>query len=60
MSLGRKARDAMRKQRWEIMAEYVDITTRAEPARAAEIAQKLTELYVAGRSGRRLHRLQRV
>jgi F-type H+-transporting ATPase subunit gamma len=45
MSLGRKARDAMRKQRWEIVAEYVDITTKAEPARAAEIAHKLTELY---------------
>jgi F-type H+-transporting ATPase subunit gamma len=45
MSLGRKARDAMRKQRWEIIAEYVDITTKAEPARAAEIAHKLTELY---------------
>ena len=27
MSLGRKARDAMRKQRWKIVAEYVDITT---------------------------------
>jgi F-type H+-transporting ATPase subunit gamma len=47
MSLGRKARDAMRKQRWEIIAEYVDITTKADPARAAEIAHKLTELYNA-------------
>jgi F-type H+-transporting ATPase subunit gamma len=47
MSLGRKARDAMRKQRWEIIGEYVDITTRAEPARAAEIAHKLAELYIA-------------
>jgi F-type H+-transporting ATPase subunit gamma len=47
MSLGRKARDAMRKQRWKVMAEYVDITTRAEPARAAEIAHRITELYDA-------------
>jgi F-type H+-transporting ATPase subunit gamma len=47
MSLGRKARDAMRKQRWKIIAEYVDITTKADPARAAEIAHKLTELYDA-------------
>jgi len=45
MSLGRKARDAMRKQRWEIVAEYVEITTKAEPARAAEIAHKVTGLY---------------
>ena len=48
MSLGRKARDAMRKQRWEVMAEYVDITTRAEPARAAEIANRVTALYDGG------------
>jgi F-type H+-transporting ATPase subunit gamma len=47
ISLGRKARDAMRKQRWEIMAEYVDVTTRAEPARAVEIAQKISALYEA-------------
>jgi len=45
MSLGRKARDAMRKQRWKIIAEYVDITTKAEPAKAAEIAHRVTELY---------------
>jgi F-type H+-transporting ATPase subunit gamma len=47
MSLGRKARDAMRKQRWKVIAEYVDITTRAEPARAAELARKVTDLYIA-------------
>jgi F-type H+-transporting ATPase subunit gamma len=45
MSLGRKARDAMRKQRWKILAEYVDITTKADPAKAAEIAHRVTELY---------------
>lgn len=45
MSLGRKARDAMRKQRWKIIAEYVDITTKAEPSKAAEIAHRVTELY---------------
>jgi F-type H+-transporting ATPase subunit gamma len=47
MSLGRKARDAMRKQRWKIVAEYVDITTRADPASAAEISKKITEAYNA-------------
>jgi F-type H+-transporting ATPase subunit gamma len=47
ISLGRKARDAMRKQRWKIVAEYVDITTHADPARAAEIAKKITEAYNA-------------
>jgi F-type H+-transporting ATPase subunit gamma len=47
MALGRKSRDALRKQPWKIVAEYVDITTRAEPARAAEIAQRVTALYEA-------------
>jgi F-type H+-transporting ATPase subunit gamma len=47
MALGRKSRDALRKQPWKILAEYVDITTRAEPARAAEIAQRVSALYEA-------------
>jgi F-type H+-transporting ATPase subunit gamma len=47
VALGRKSRDALRKQRWKIFAEYVDITTKAEPARAAEIAQKISALYEA-------------
>src|SRR5665213_892806 len=45
IALGRKSRDALRKQPWKILAEYVDITTRAEPARAAEIAQRVSALY---------------
>jgi len=49
MALGRKVRDAMRKQpRWKVMAEYVDITTKADPGRAAEIARKVTALYNEG------------
>jgi F-type H+-transporting ATPase subunit gamma len=47
-ALGRKSRDALRKQRWKIVAEYVDITTRAEPARAAEIAKQVSNLYESG------------
>jgi len=45
IALGRKSRDALRKQPWKILAEYVDITTRAEPAHAAEIAQRVSALY---------------
>jgi F-type H+-transporting ATPase subunit gamma len=45
MALGRKGRDAMRKQRWKIVSEYVDITTRAERSQAAEIAQRVSEMY---------------
>ena len=40
MALGRKGRDALRKQRWKIVAEYVDITSKAERSRAAEIAHE--------------------
>jgi F-type H+-transporting ATPase subunit gamma len=44
-ALGRKSRDAMRKQRWKVTAEYVDITTRAERSQAGEIARKVVALY---------------
>jgi F-type H+-transporting ATPase subunit gamma len=46
--LGRKVRDAMRKQRWKIVDEYVDITSRADLARAAEIGKRITKLYESG------------
>jgi len=48
VALGRKSRDALRKQRWKLTAEYVDITTRAERNRAKEIAQNIARLYEAG------------
>jgi F-type H+-transporting ATPase subunit gamma len=48
MALGRKGRDALRKQRWTMMAEYVDIGARAQSARASEIAQAVTGRYQAG------------
>jgi len=48
MALGRKGRDALRKQRWTMAAEYVDIGARAQSARAAEIAQAVAGRYEAG------------
>ncbi len=48
MALGRKGRDALHKQHWKVVAEYVDITARAERAQAVEIAQRVTGLYEAG------------
>jgi F-type H+-transporting ATPase subunit gamma len=48
IALGRKSRDAMRKQPWKIVGEHVDITTRAEFGRAAEIAHDVTTLYDKG------------
>jgi F-type H+-transporting ATPase subunit gamma len=43
--LGRKIRDAMRKQRWKIIGEHVDVTARPNLAAAAEIAKDVTALY---------------
>lgn len=48
ITLGRKGRDAMRKQRWKIAAEHVDVTSKVERSRAAEIAQSIAALYAAG------------
>jgi F-type H+-transporting ATPase subunit gamma len=48
MPLGRKGRDALRKQRWTMMAEHVDISARVQVAKAAEIAQTLVDRYQAG------------
>ncbi len=46
--LGRKIRDAMRKQRWKIVAEHVGVTSRPDPAVAAEIAKDVIALYERG------------
>ena len=46
--LGRKIRDAMRKQRWKIVAEHVDVTMRPDLSRAGEIAKEVSSLYESG------------
>ena len=46
--LGRKIRDAMRKQRWKIVAEHVDITARPDLRAAAEISKDVIALYESG------------
>lgn len=48
MALGRKGRDALRKQRWTISAEYVDIGARVQAERAAEITKLVMDRYRAG------------
>ena len=48
IALGRKGRDALRKQRWKIAAEYVNITARAERNRVGEIAKSIAALYESG------------
>jgi len=46
--LGRKIRDAMRKQRWKIVAEHVDVTMKPDLSRAGEIAAEVISLYESG------------
>ncbi len=48
MALGRKGRDALRKQRWTITAEYVDIGARVQAERAAEITKAIVDRYQSG------------
>ncbi len=43
--IGRKGRDAARRQRWNVAAEYTGFTAKADFARAKEIAAKVIELY---------------
>jgi F-type H+-transporting ATPase subunit gamma len=48
MALGRKGRDALRKQSWTIAAEYVDIGARVQGERAAEITKAVIDRYRTG------------
>jgi len=48
ITLGRKIRDAMRKQPWKIVAEHVDVTARVELSKAAEIGKEVIALYESG------------
>jgi F-type H+-transporting ATPase subunit gamma len=43
--LGRKIRDAMRKQRWKIIGEHVDVTARPDLRVAGEITKEVISLY---------------
>ena len=48
MAIGRKGRDALRKQRWSIAAEYADIGARLQAERSSEIARTVMERYQSG------------
>ena len=43
--IGRKGRDAFRRHKWTIAAEYVGFTARADFEKANEIGQKVIEMY---------------
>ncbi len=46
--IGKKGRDALRKQRWTFVAEYVNVLARVEFSQAKEIAAKAIERYATG------------
>ena len=43
--LAKKGRDAFRKRSWKIVAEYIDVTAKAELGKAREIAAELMKIY---------------
>jgi F-type H+-transporting ATPase subunit gamma len=48
ITLAKKSRDAFRKRSWKIAKEYVDVTSRADLAKAKEIAAEVMKIYEAG------------
>jgi F-type H+-transporting ATPase subunit gamma len=46
--IGKKGRDALRKQKWPFAAEYINFSTRVDFALAQEIARLAIERYSAG------------
>jgi len=48
IAIGKKSRDAFRKRSWEIVGEFIDVTTLADWAKAKEIAHRLISRYEAG------------
>jgi F-type H+-transporting ATPase subunit gamma len=48
ITLAKKSRDAFRKRSWKIVGEYVDVTSRADLAKASEIAAEVMKIYESG------------
>ena len=46
--IGKKGRDALRKQNWKFLAEYINVTARVEFSRAQEIAGQVMGHYATG------------
>ena len=43
--IAKKSRDAFRKRRWKLVAEYVDVTAKADLSKAREIAAEVMKTY---------------
>jgi len=50
ITIAKKSRDTFRKRSWKIAAEYIDVTSRAELAKAREIAAEVMKIYEAGQA----------
>jgi F-type H+-transporting ATPase subunit gamma len=48
IAISKKSRDAFRKREWKIVGEYIDVTSRAELSKAAEIAAEVMKIYESG------------
>jgi F-type H+-transporting ATPase subunit gamma len=48
IAISKKSRDAFRKRQWKIVGEYIDVTSRAELSKAAEIASEVMKIYESG------------
>jgi F-type H+-transporting ATPase subunit gamma len=47
IAIGKKGRDALRKRKWSLAAEYINVTTRVEFSQAKEIAAQVIQRYAA-------------
>ncbi|HET6143936.1 MAG TPA: ATP synthase F1 subunit gamma [Candidatus Acidoferrales bacterium] len=48
IAISKKSRDAFRKRQWKIIGEYVDVTSKADLGKAAEIAAEAMKIYESG------------
>ena len=48
IAISKKSRDAFRKRSWKIAREYIDVTSRADLAKAREIGAEVMKVYEAG------------
>jgi F-type H+-transporting ATPase subunit gamma len=48
--IAKKSRDAFRKRRWKLVAEYVDVTAKADLGKAREIAAEVMKIYAANQA----------
>jgi F-type H+-transporting ATPase subunit gamma len=45
VAVGKKGRDTLRKRRWKLAAEYLNVSSKVEYSKAKEISGKIAELY---------------